>query len=75
MDATDLGRIRPFVASLLGEHDDHERRQIEQQDQPRIAQAIGKPYPAHQVTDGGAQRHRQGKSESNARQCHAEIKG
>ena len=30
----------------VGEHDDHERRQIEQQDQPGVAQPIGEPYPA-----------------------------
>ena len=57
----------------VGEHDDHERRQIEQQDQPGVAQPIGKPHPAHQVSNRGAQCHRQREGERNARQCHAEM--
>ena len=30
-------------------------------------------HPAHQVADGGAERHRQREGEGNARQRHAEI--
>ena len=36
----------------VGKHDDDERWQIEQQDQPGIAESVGKSNPAHQVADG-----------------------
>jgi len=62
-----------MAMAAIAAHDHHERRQIEQQDQPGVAQPIGKPYPAHQVSDGGAQRHRQREGERNARQCYAEM--
>jgi hypothetical protein len=43
----------------IGEHDDHERRQIEKNDQPGITKPIRQAVAAHPVADGAAERHRQ----------------
>ena len=68
-DRGHFGQPRPDI----GEHDDDERRQIEQQDQPGIAQPIGEPHAAHPIADRRAQRHRQGEGQRHARERDAEV--
>jgi hypothetical protein len=69
-DRGNLGEPRPDV----GEHDHDQRRQVEEQDQPRVAQAIRGPHAAHEVADGRAKRHREREGEGNARKRDAEVK-
>ena len=57
----------------IGEHDDDERRQIEQHDQPGIEQPVGEPRAAHDVADRRAEAHRQQKGGDDARQRDGEI--
>ncbi|GCC49321.1 hypothetical protein chiPu_0033467, partial [Chiloscyllium punctatum] len=68
-DRRDLGQPGPDI----GQHDDDERRQIEQQDQPGIAKAIGERDAAHQVADRRAERHRQREGQRDAGQRCAEV--
>ena len=42
-DGGGLGQAGPHI----GEHDDHQRRQVEQHDQPGVAQPVGDPRAAH----------------------------
>jgi hypothetical protein len=68
-DRGNLGEAGPDI----GHHDHDQRRQIEQQDQPGIAKAIGKAHPSHQISQRDADRDGEGKGQRDPRERHPDI--
>ena len=70
-DRRGFGQSRPDI----GQHDDDQGRQVEQHDQPGIAEPVGEPRAAHDQADHRAERHGDGECHRDACQRGAEIEG
>ena len=70
-DRGSFGEAGPHI----GEHDDHQRRQVEQHDQPRVAEPVGDARAAHGQPDRRADEHRQEERHCDARERGAEVEG
>ncbi len=68
-DRRGFGETRPHI----GQHDDHERGQVEQHHEPWVAEAVGDTPAPHDEADHRAEHHRDGEGDHDARQRHREI--
>src|SRR5271166_6233306 len=57
----------------IGKNDNDQRGQVEQENQPGVAQPVGHTIAPHDEADDRADRHRQDKGRSDAQQSDAEI--
>ena len=67
--AADLVQADPDI----GEHDDDERRGVEEQDQPGLAERIGERAPPHDEPGRNPDRHRDEKRGDDARQRNRQV--
>ena len=71
-DGADRGDFREARPDI-GEHDDDQRRQIEQRDQPGIEQPVGELVATHDIADRRPETHGEREGGDNPRQRDREI--
>ena len=71
-DGADRGDFRE-AGPDIGEHDDDQRRQIEQRDEPGIEQPVGELVATHDIADRRAETHGEREGGDDARERDREI--